>query len=511
MDKYDSIIAKLVQRNILTKETGKLVRIKAKNSSADVSSTVTQLMKKLKVLDKDSEQIDEYLKDLHSVLGSVSVTAAGGKSKTQVLKDLESHLKILSTISAKLKESKSIGDRIESLGKKDTSNFLKKARAVIKRYEAQYKEAKETLSKFSEKQRPAVLSYQKNDFLASVINWMDSKIDEYNETLATRRKAGKTKNKNAILDIDASEYMMEPSDTNKKILKFTRFMPLRNLPLTDGGTIDLYAMFEVDMITYEQKKNVIKPTKVSPLYITIYNEVLPPNKMPIPNRVSSLRELQDVLDNLSDRYGLTIFGVSAPKNPEERRQKISSKLDILKDKNIKIATKGPLIRLLLPKKYAAEVTGEETSPFNMKLWWDIARFAGIEVSRVTGTLDNIPLYLKYTKTFLSRVSTKKNPNGTVTLIYRIIKKPNKLVPRSEGVKDGDGSAKDDISQVTDADIKDYKKIADNILKQQGKQKKDDFDEDILEEKSAEQLKKERDAEKKRGGRSSDDDYDEDED
>lgn len=407
MDKHNTILSNVICQNILKQAKAAI------NAKENKPLTLEEIRKKLTVYDKKSEQVEEYLDSLQEVVGSVvSVTASN-----KVVAELDSHLKILYSLTEDINNLTSILKSIQALGdEKENAAYLKEAKTLLAKYKKNYAEAEKLLLKLSKTKRPSVLSTQKNDKLDELVSWMDSKIESYNESVDDGNEV--------TFDLDESLYMIEPSATNQNAIRCVRFIPLENLPLADGGTTNLYAMFEVDLLSPVIKNKLYSSQRVSPIYFRFVSKVATPNKLAVPYAVSSIRDFANLVEQLAEKAKLKIFGFEPTwaKNTENRREKLGINLPVLKDKSIKITCDGPIVTFIFPRKYASKITPNKYNSEDMRaIIKDIARFTGQKLAKNFDNLEEITKGIRF----------KKHKSGAVSIVVRIPANHAPLNPRKE--------------------------------------------------------------------------------
>jgi hypothetical protein len=396
----------------------KLVQIVANQPSSQVSSQLNMILKQIKKLHKNDEKIEEAL-DALNMLASVEMNAA----QNSLFKELNDNLGILDTLQEDITTCDTIIEQLNSrIGARAASAALKEVNAIKQKREVAYKRAYTKLTKLANDKKPKILMAANNETLKTIMVWMDKQIEQYN-------KEAKTK---IVFGYKNSTYFIDNIKTNgKEALRFVRYIPVTNVPTTDGKTKDIYIAFSSDMISPKQSRGNFTSDSIDKmmLNLTVSDSVVRPGKLPKLYACSSIMNAQNILEYFAQRFNLVIFGSKITGNAETRREKVREKLQIAGDDAVKVSTKGPFITLIIPKSIYRTLTpkGELEPTFEKKLFKDVQIIIGLNPAG------------KYNADRLRLEKLTKLKNGSVSVMYRKLEmSPDKdlIVPTTAKDKDG---------------------------------------------------------------------------
>ena len=413
-NKYNAILANTVKNCILTaKKPDKL--------------PLNTIIDKLKDLSEDSKEVSNYLDKLREIVGKAQILANSSK----LMKEIEENLGILKEARDNLREAEYLLEQITTNWEDDNKapKLIKEAKTLVSKFNKQLSEAQELVQKLAKSQKPAILNSNKNELLKDVLTVINSQIKKYIKD--------KEPDVEPELDIKNSKYMLDTLDNAKvPTIRFARFIPLTNLPLTNNKTKNLYATFVINLFTNKTGDKLV-PSKLGKLEFTLTDSVISPSRLPKTYVVESEIDIVNILEVLSHQFKLKIFGIKLAGSSASRREKVREKLNILNDNDIKMKIDGSFVLIKFPidKIELNESKNKIVPRFEEDLLEDLARFSGVPVRNA--------------KSNILREKMTVKDNDYVIVTYRVINTDarNLTSPNKIAKKETDFSNEDWINEL----------------------------------------------------------------
>lgn len=353
--------------------------------SSDLGSTMQKYQKFLTQINEEAQELQEKMDKLKKIFITAAINTKNTVDQIAeaigVLRDTKEDSAKLAAMMIQMKHD--FGDNPAA------KSLMQEFEKTKQKFATLAKEREQFLSDIGRTHVPVYLTTNDQAFFKPFLIWVVKDL--------------KKEDNGADIHPKESKYIPGINDSKRREIRWARFIPLVNIPTTDGGKRNLFLVVCITFMQYSDEKGRITPMTItddrgmekpaiSQYSIGLTSKIMDPIKMsPNLKVVSSVQNAIQVLAYLAQKEGLAVFGEEIEGTVKDRMDKVNDKMTILNKEGVivkKDKNGRNFILVKVPKNLVdtnANAGGRFSIPsrpskFDGDLYIDVCRYAGLPVN-----------------------------------------------------------------------------------------------------------------------------------